>query len=303
MGLSLALYLTGIWAAAGTALSGERLKISLVLCFALGCFPFLIATLLNAQLATIAVCSVGLAISQEKRGSPFRSGLALSLLTYKPTLLLLLLPMLLLTRRFKALLGFVAGAGSLALIATAFSGLEIWPAYAQMLRYFGKVSGIRGASRLQLWTYLDLNSAINALSENRSEIPLAMLTCIAAVIATTLAYLLWKSRGAARPAQWLAWAATLTWTLLLNIYVPIYDSVLVVIAIILTLGALRDLSWNAATEWTTLLAVVIFAVSWVTESVAKAHGIQLFSIALLVLGLTQLLFLRRAIRQESFDTA
>jgi Flp pilus assembly protein protease CpaA len=81
---------------------------------------------------------------------------------------------------------------------------------------------------------------------------------------------------------------------LLNLYVPVYDSVLVVIAIILTLGALRDLRWGTAGEWTTFVSVITFAVSWVTESVAKAHGIQLLTIMLLILGTMQLLFLYRA---------
>ena len=98
--------------------------------------------------------------------------------------------------------------------------------------------------------------------------------------------------------QALAWAATLMLTLLLNVYTPMYDSVLVVIAVILTLGALRDLKWEAATEWITLLAVVILLTSWETEPFAKAHKVQLLTIVLMVLAAAQLWFLHRAIQQE-----
>ncbi|MFL6427709.1 MAG: hypothetical protein ACJ71S_05655 [Acidobacteriaceae bacterium] len=110
---------------------------------------------------------------------------------------------------------------------------------------------------------------------------------------------MWKSAHSGRAAQWLAWAATLTWTLLLNVYVPIYDSVLVVTAIVLTLGALRDLAQSIAAEWTTLLAVMLLAVSWKTESFARFHGVQPLTLILAALGSLQLLFLYWAIRRTT----
>jgi hypothetical protein len=303
LGISLALYLVGIGSIAREFFSDERLKISLILCFALAFYPFSFATLLNGQLATIAVGAVGLAVYQERRGNPFWSGLALALLIYKPTLPLLLFPMLLLTRRFRTLSGFLVGAGILILAAIAFAGIHIWPVYVHMLRYFGNAAGLSGASRLQLWKYLDLRSCFAAISSGRSVAGWTILGCSIVASAAALALLLWKSAKGNRPTQSLAWAATLTWTLLLNVYVPIYDSALVVLTIILTLGALRELRWSAAVEWTTLLAVAIFAVSWVTESFAQSHGIQFLTIMLVALGVWQLLLLCRATRQKSSEMA
>jgi len=102
--------------------------------------------------------------------------------------------------------------------------------------------------------------------------------------------------------QNLAWASTLTWTLLLNVYVPIYDSVLAVIAIILTLGALKRLQLGAAMGWAVFLSMLIFAVSWITVSMALSHQVQLLSILLGMLGLGQLVLLSRAIRPKSLQT-
>lgn len=301
MGVSLALYLTGIGAAASTVFPREWLKIALILCFALAFYPFILSTLLNGQLATIAVCAVGVAVYQERHENLFCSGLVLALLAYKPTLILLILPMLLLTRRFKTLFGFISGAGILMLAGTLFAGIRIWPAYLRMLHHFAQVTGVRGASVLQLWKYIDLNSSFAAVHGGQSGAGLALVTCIVAASGIALAWLLWKSAKLDRPTQWLAWAATLTWTLLLNVYVPIYDSVLVVIAITLTLGALRDLRQSRAAESIIFLAVVIFAVSWKTVSFAKAHRIQLLTVALIILGPAQLLFLYRAIRQQKME--
>jgi hypothetical protein len=79
--------------------------------------------------------------------------------------------------------------------------------------------------------------------------------------------------------------------------------VLVILAVVLTLGALRDLGWSIAAEWIAFLAIVGFALSWETESFASAHGIQLLTVMLAVLGSGQLLLLQRAIRQRTPELA
>jgi len=299
VGISLALYIAGIAATVKEVFPGEPLKISLIFCFALAFYPFVFGTLLNGQLAALAVFSVGLAIFQERHSNPFRSGLALSILTYKPTLLPIILAMLFLTRRFKALFGFTAGALIPIVAATAFDGIQIWPAYVHMLRRFGQSAGFSDHSALQLWKYIDFDSLSYAVSGGRSRLGLAILICVTSMIAMGLAVLLRMSATGGRHAQYLAWAASLTWTLLVNVYVPIYDSVLATIAVILTLGALRDLEWDGATGWIIFLSLLIFAVSWTTEAFAQSHGIQLLSILLAVLGLAQLSILYRVTRQRS----
>jgi hypothetical protein len=247
--VSMALYIAGIAAAVKDVFPGERLKVSLIFCFALAFSPFLYGTLANGQIGTLAVCSVGLAIALERNSKPFSSGLALSVLAYKPTLLLLLIPMLFLTRRFRALSGCI-----------------------------------------RLWKYVDFSSFFQTVCGGRSRAELMLSVPVTSVIAAGLAVLLWKSARSGRPAQSLAWAATLTWTLLLNVYVPVYDSVLAPIAVVLTLGALRELEWRAPMGWVVFLSVVICAASWETDAIAKSHGIQLLSIMLVVLGLGSSIF-------------
>ena len=282
MGISLALYIAGIAATAKEAFPRERLIVSLILCFALAFYPFVFGTLLNGQLASVAVFSVGLAIFQERHSNPFGSGagLFLPILAYKPTLLLLLLPMLFLTRRFRTLLGFIFGTVILIVVATAFTGIQIWPAYANMLGHFGHSTGLRGQSALQLWKYIDFVSLSYAIPGGRTRAGVAILICLISTVVPGLGLLLWKSvKGGAGPRNISAWAATLTWTLMVNVYVPIYDSVLVTIAVVLTLGALRDLDWSVATGWITFLSLLIFAVSWKTEALAQGHGIRVFSVS------------------------
>ncbi len=299
LGISLALYLVGVMATIKDTFPKERLKGSLALCFALAYPPFLMNTLMNGQLASVAVCCTGLAIALEKRSKPIMSGLALSVLAYKPTLLILILPMLLLTRRLKALVGFMAGSVILVLVSTASMGAQVWPVYAQFLRLFGQVSRTEGRSALLRWQFVDLNSMSYAVAGGRSTFGLIVLIGVAVVALLWLATLLWKSASGGKQVQSLAWAAVLTWTLVLNIYVPIYDSVLLTVALLLTFGALRELERNFAEVWFLSVAFLIIGVSWITEPIAKNYGIQPLTILLLALALWQAAQLHRALQSTA----
>jgi hypothetical protein len=291
---SLALFAIGVRAAAQDLFPAEQIKVSLMLCFSVAFYPFFWGIFVNGQLSSVAVCATGLAFYQERRSRMFTSGLVLSVLAYKPTLLFLILPMLLLTRRFRTIAGFVTGSALPALVSTGFGGLGIWRVYARFLALFGRVAGLNGQRTVQLWKFIDIGSCLQAIDGGRSKLGLALLIPIATVVLASLAFLLWKSAKCGQPAQALAWAATLTWTLLLNVYVPMYDSVLVGVAVVLTLGAVKELEWSAAMRWTALLGIAVFAVSWVSLDLAMHHGIQLLSIALATLGLAQLYLLNKA---------
>jgi hypothetical protein len=290
---SLILYMVGITAAARGAWSGDRIKVSLILCLSLAFYPFFWGIFVNGQLSAIAVCSVGIAIYLERHSRLMLSGLALSMLAYKPTLLLLFVPMLLLTRRFRTLAGFMTGIAALALVSTGFGGIQIWQVYSRFLALFGRVAGLEGQRTVQLWKFIDIGSCLQAVDGGRSGLGVALMIPVVTIIAGGLAVLLWKSARGGGPQQTLAWAATLTWTLLLNVYVPMYDSILVAVAVVLTLGAVKEMHWSAGTRWTAFMSFLIFAASWVTLPIAMKHGIQLLSLALAVLGFAQLYLLYR----------
>jgi hypothetical protein len=206
--------------------------------------------------------------------------------------------MLLLTRRFREFLGLSAGVATLVLVSTALSGVEIWRAYAHFLTLFGEASGLTGGqSVLYRWQFVDLNSLTYAIPWGRSFAGFAVLFCVAGASALCLALLLWKSATGCRAVQDLAWAATLTWTVLLNLYTPTYDSVLVIVSVILTLEALRVLQWTEDTRWVVLLTLLMLIVARISEPIAKTHGIQLLTLVLVILGLVQLFHLRRAVGQ------
>lgn len=292
--ISLALYLKGAFLIAKFAFPARKLERSLTYCFALAFPPFILHTLVNGQLASVAFCFVCMAFILEQRRRPVFSGLALSVLAYKPTLLLLLLPMLVITRRFKALLGFLAGLTLLCLEAMLAAGPRVWAVYLHFLSAFKQLSVRDEHIGLRHWQFIDLNSLSHAIPDGRTPIALAVLSAAAIAILACMGYFLWTSKSADPPAQTLAWAVVLTWTLLLNVYVPTYDSVLVVISLILTLGALRELEWTNAERWVLLISLLVFATSWITEPVAKRFAVQPLTVLLFVFGILQLYILHQA---------
>jgi hypothetical protein len=298
-GISLLLYLTGIGAVVRSFFRGEPLKASLIFCFALVYAPFLHNTLANGQISTFAVCAVGIAIANERQGKPLSCGLSLAFLVYKPSLLLLIIPMLLLTRRFRTFFGFILGATILGCATTAIEGIEIWPAYVHFLSVFGRIAGFHNQSVLNLTQYIDLRASVLSVWGNQSVFNLVIFILATSLIVAALAVALWKSATAGRPAQDLAWAITLTWTLLINLYVPAYDSILISISAILTLGALRDLDWSLAKGWSTALLVFISVASWGTYQSEKSHSGQLLTFTLAILGLFQLYILFKAAHRDS----
>lgn len=293
MACSLLLYCAGITAVAREFFPRERVKISLILCLAIAFYPFFWGVVVNGQLSALAVCALGFTVFLERRSKLFQSGLALSVLAYKPTFLLLLIPMLFLTRRFKTLAGFATGGAVLMLLGTAFGGIGIWPEYMQFLKLFGQLTGMNAQSSLLLYKFVDLNSFLQALGGGKSTPEMAILGLITISIGAVLAVLWWKSARGGRPVQSLVWATTITWTLLLNVYVPMYDSVLVVLSAVLAFGAVREIAWGAAIDWVASLSVLTFAVSWVSYDIARDHHIQLLSIDIAVFGLAELYILHR----------
>jgi hypothetical protein len=301
--VSLTLYVAGIAAAVKCAFPREKLGASLIFSLALSFCPFLHNTLTNGQISTLAVFSVGVAIFEENNSRLFSSGLALSILAYKPSLLFLLIPMLLLTRRFRTLCGFISGSALLVFVATAFAGVQIWPAYADFLRLFGRFVGFKNQSAHALEEYIDLKSFMQAVSGGWSTARLVLFISASIVIAAVLALTIWRSAKGGSPARNLAWATTLTWTLVLNVYVPVYDSILFTIAAILTLGILKDLEWSIALRWMTSLAVLICLASWELETIAQSKGIQFLPVLLAIFGLGQIYLLDRVIREKRLRTS
>ena len=288
LAITLALYLAGLFIATASAFSLDPLRRSLIICFALASPSFIIGTLISGQLSAVGFFALALAFREEKQGHPLLSGLALSICLYKPTLLVLFVPMLFVTRRFKALLGFATGAVALFIFTTALAGPRVWSGYLDMLTSFGRASvGVDTHSFRPLIKYVDF-VAFSSLFPGGRSWPGLMIVALFAFWAALSVFRVWrKSAGIAEPARTLMWAATITWSLVLNVYVPLYDSILVVLSIVSTIGVLKAFPGEPFRRRLNILWLLIFASSFISVHVAEATGVQIMTVLIAALGMLQ----------------
>ncbi|HEV3163407.1 MAG TPA: glycosyltransferase family 87 protein, partial [Isosphaeraceae bacterium] len=144
---------------AGSIPRSDRITAMLL---ALSFAPLLTECWLGGQTSAFGLFWVALALRCERLNRPFAVGAALAMCLYKPTLLLLLIPMLAVGGRFRTLVGFAAAGLGLA----AFCLVAIRPAgclaYVQMiLGYAQNVAGSTTAFRT--FKFIDIRSFFTLL--------------------------------------------------------------------------------------------------------------------------------------------
>lgn len=289
LGISLCLYVAGLRLLTRHFFPDNVHWRSLIFCFAFSFFPFL-WIMMGGQIPTVAFISLALAVWADNVERPILSGLALSLCLYKPTLLILMLPMLLVTRRYKILAGFAGGAAVLIGSATLIEGTSVWSGYLRMIFSFGSAAADGHGYRV-LRYYMDLFAFSSMLPGGRSWPLAAILLTGASLAAATLLWIWAKGARLGGSVNSAIWAVTLTWTHLLNLYVPMYDSIVLLIAAIVSWAALRDCGTPRLKRGFLFSWVLLLAASWFTGEVLQRTGVQLFTVAAAVLGTVQMVHL------------
>lgn len=286
--LSAALYSAGLKIVIARIYPRKPMQVAFIFFLAFAYSPFIVDTAFNGQFSAIGFFALAMALYEDDLGRQFRSGVALSLCVYKPTLLVLVLPMLLVTRRFKALSGFAAGACGLVFITTVFEGFSIWPAFLQEIFSYGRITSSAQSSLVfNLSKFVDFRSFYSLFLGGRAWWLLPMLAAGACCAFAALLWFWWESPHRRSAYNRLLWAATVTWTLLINDYTPIYDSILVVLAVLATASALAGLDHKALHKWFTVNWILIFICSWFTVHLAAVTGFQLMTLLLAALGILQ----------------
>jgi hypothetical protein len=293
--ISLTLYLAGfalIWKALDAI---PRDAWSLALLLSLSFMPFLVECLAGGQTSAVAFFFIALAISLERRRQFFLSGLALAVCAYKPTLLLLIAPMLLVTRRYYTVLGAVTGGVILALVSLLLVGLEGCRAYLNVLLFF-KEASTSSASGLLSWKYVDVNSFFRLLLGAQTQLRWIMTAAAFLVGLPFLFRVWWRSAAQDEGERSFVWAITITATLVLNLYVGIYDSTLVVLSALITGDYLyrrsrsnrfKPSSYQLPSSYKVLL-VLLYVVPWITQPVARLTHVQTYTLVLAFVGAWQL---------------
>jgi hypothetical protein len=261
----------------------------MVLLLALSFQPFL-ECWLSGQTSVFGFAAFALAIRLERFSQPFRSGVCLALALYKPTLLVIVVPLLCVARNWRILLGFTAGAALFAGISLLTFGLGGCQAYGSLLRGFSQLMSL-SIVRFPNWKYIDLNNFFNTLFGGQTTAGRVLLAASITAISARLAVGWWGYKRSDPDQKALLWASALTATLVLNVYVGIYDAVLAVIGVFLTTDALCHRTGHLGKVLTPAykcLLALLFVIPWFSQHMARFAGFQPFTLVLIVLTVFQL---------------
>lgn len=239
---------------------------------ALSFLPFYSSCLLIGQTSAFGFFWLALAVYLDRQSRFIASGLALAMLLYKPTLLVLIVLMLFVTKRWRTLSGLGAGAFLLGAVSLAVIGFAGVPRYLQLLAFFSRAK----ASGLHPIVFdVDAVSFFTPLLGERAWLIVLGLGIAAAPFLIR----------AWRRDRRCSFATAITWSLVLNFYVVIYDATLIIVAVVLSAGALFRNRLPRGFSW---LLLALFLLPWVARQSAQEFGLQPMTLALVAFGVYQL---------------
>ncbi|MGA3067054.1 MAG: glycosyltransferase family 87 protein [Tepidisphaeraceae bacterium] len=236
--------------------------------------PFTFECLHGGQISTFAFACVCIAIWMDKENRPVLSGIAMGLLAYKPTLLAILLPAMALGRRWKMLGGCIATIGFGALLSLVIAGPVACGEFVRMIGTYG--NAVAANDGFRTWKYVDLCAFLRLLHAPREmTVVLPMVGMAGAGIFLGLI----QRSGADWDARAAIWAIALPATLIFNLYVAIYDSVLIVPAFWLAADWMHRRE-GGLTKGYRRLGAAVFLAPWISPGLARLGGFQIDTVVL-----------------------
>ena len=286
--LSLVLFGLGfalVWRASDSLPWGQ---LPLALLLMLSFRPVAVDSIARGQVAALTFFWMAVALWCQRRRHDYWAGVALSLCLSKPTLLGLLLPMLVVGGRRRILVGFGAGAAVLSAVSLLVVGWRGCADYAAMLLRFGTMATGPRTSFL-LSDYVDLNSLVRGAVGGRG---LWAMVVLALVTAGVLPWLLrlWRALRHEREMEsGLTWAATLTWTMLLNVYVAPYDTPILLLGMVLAAGAVYVSRGDVMPRAVRIFLMLLYVVPWIPPvPIGVDRTLHLYTLVLVGLGVYQI---------------
>lgn len=278
LGFSAALYVAGLKALFGALrLTREDRKTGFLL--ALSWAPFLFETWIGGQMAAVVFFIWALVLCCLQSDRRFLAGLVLSLCLFKPTLVALPAAMLLIGRRWRVAGGLAVGSAMVALASLGTVGWEGCRAWAGMLAFNAQTVAGSGDAWHRA-KYVDMGAFFHLLLGKHATAAAIVMIIVGVAAVGALGRVWWSAAASASNELW---AATLCFTLVVNVYAPIYDSVLAVAAVALV-AAKRERLPEKDRETFAFWLLLLYMIAWLTQSFAEFLHLQLITAVLAGFG-------------------
>jgi hypothetical protein len=272
LAFSLTLYASGLWLLLRSLIRASHRQSAFLL--ALSAPMYTLETWIGGQLSVLAFFAVVLFIYCFENRWPVWAGLALGLATYKPSLVVIPAAMMIVGGCWRMLAGLSASSALLILGSFAAAGVNGFELWIGRLRVFSAFATSNEAI-LRRTKYVDINSFFTILL-GASSAERALATVVTAAAFLILAWTWWRCRLASHDAQRYLWAAALTWALMINVYAPVYDTILLVPAAALVASSVEGrgpLEQMSLQVW----LIALWLVPWLTQSWADYLRLQILT--------------------------
>jgi glycosyl transferase family 87 len=275
LAFSLTLYASGLWLLLRSLIRVSQRQSAFLL--ALSAPMYTLETWIGGQLSVLAFFAVVLFIYCFENRWPVWAGLALGLATYKPSLVVIPAAMMIVGGCWRMLAGLSASSALMILGSFATAGVNGFGLWIGRLRVFSAFATSNEAI-LRRTKYVDLNSFFTILlGASSAERALATVATLAAFL--FLAWTWWRCRRSSHKShdtQRDLWAATLTWALMINVYAPVYDTILLVPAAALVARSVESRSQREQMSLQVWL-IALWLVPWLTQSWADYLRLQILT--------------------------
>jgi hypothetical protein len=264
---SAALYSSGVFLLLRGRWDATRRRSAILL--ALSTPIFTLETWIGGQISIFAFFFFVLFVRCFEARRYFLAGLALGLTAYKPPLLAVPAAVFLFAGSWRLLAGVCITAGLELAACFAVAGTDGMALWLQTLKVFRYIATDE-QSILRRTKYVDMNSFLVTLFGLNAFIKVVALILVAAAL-LRLAWIWFRFRGDAR----LLLAGTLAAGLILNVYVPVYDTITLIPALVLAATVLQGQRFERPLQiWILLFALV----PWLTQASADFLRVQLLTI-------------------------
>lgn len=270
--LSAGLYTLGLLLICPRSLSPQQ-RWTALLAAASFC-PFLFETWGGGQLSVIGFAALAAALRLEQSGRPYAAGLAAGLCFYKPTLLVVLLPLLALARRWRMLAGILSSGLALAALSLAAVGRDALSTYPRIATLYGRLLS-EMPEVFREHKFVDLNTFLRLLPGGAS-LPGRIVFFLLAAAALAWAARLWLRYPRYGPeARAACWAGTLPLLLVVSVYAPIYDVTLLVLSGFLLAPIVYAEGREPLIVPFELLALALYLATIVSQPLARLSHVQI----------------------------
>ncbi len=256
--------------------------------------PVALWSLAGGQIGVVAFAIIAWCVRFDLSGKQLAAGATLALCAYKPSLLLLAGPSLLLRMNLRFLLGFAAGLGGLLAVSLAASTKAVFDWFGLIFTY-GRFASQGGTPWPNAWSRLiDVNHFVRRIYASDARLSVVIAAAAFIAVVALLAHYWRRFDEATAEERQLTWAVTITSSLLANLYVTVYDSASLVAGALLTASIL----WQHRVEvpWTRrfhAIVAVVYLTALIPAPVIDYLRVHLYTVAIAALAVFQYRLLSR----------